>query len=131
MPNTLSLLPMLDAETPEASTLTHDRIRERNLRNAQASTGPRTPGGKRRASRNSLRHGLTANPAAGVVEDADRFQKLYDALLERLAPGDPVEVGLVYRVAVCLWRLQRAAIADGAITGLATRSVTPQREHVQ
>jgi len=34
-----------------------------NRRNAQNSTGPRSAGGKQRASRNALRHGLAAPPA--------------------------------------------------------------------
>lgn len=47
---------------------------ERNRRNAAGSTGPRTVGGEARSRRNSLKHGLCANPAAGVVEEPERFR---------------------------------------------------------
>ena len=106
-------------------------IAERNRRNSQFSTGPTTPEGKAISRCNSLHHGLLANPAAGVVEDPALFEKLLRELTERLAPQNPVEEGLVHRIAVCLWRLQRAAKIDAAVSGLSVASAVPWREEVQ
>ena len=106
-------------------------IVERNRRNAAGSTGPRTVEGKRRSRRNSLKHGLCANPTAGVVEEPERFRELHAALVERVQPRDVIEEGLVHRIAVSLWRLQRAARADAAATEGAVRAVVPHREQVQ
>jgi hypothetical protein len=48
---------------------------ESNRRNAQRSTGPKTPSGKARASQNAVRHGLTAETVIGPLEDpADVFE---------------------------------------------------------
>lgn len=103
----------------------------RNRRNALLSTGPSTPAGKARSRSNSLKHGLTANPAAGVVENPTAFYAMLQDLITRIEPRDPVEAGLVHRIATCLWRLQRAARIDAACSNLAAASVVPLREQVQ
>ena len=46
-----------------------------NRRNAAKSTGPRTSAGKRRARRNSYRHGLSVG-AAGLLERAEYVESL-------------------------------------------------------
>lgn len=106
-------------------------IIKRNRRNAQRSTGPRTAKGKAISRANATTHGLTANPAAGVVEDRGAFERLHEALESRFCPRDVMEAGLVYRIAVCLWRLQRAAKIDGAVAGLQSMAVDSSRERVQ
>ena len=52
-----------------------DRQIAANRRNAGNSTGPRSSGGRKRSSRNSYRHGLTASPAA-CAERAKRIERL-------------------------------------------------------
>jgi hypothetical protein len=56
--------------------MTTDRQIAANRRNARRSTGPRSPAGRKRSSRNSFRHGL----AAGVAATAERIKHI-----ERLA----------------------------------------------
>ncbi|HEX2973591.1 MAG TPA: hypothetical protein VHP11_14750 [Tepidisphaeraceae bacterium] len=106
-------------------------IVQRNRRNAQLSTGPRSTHGKAMARRNSLRHGLCANPAAGVAEEAGQFNRLAKELLRHFTPANVIEARLVHRIAVCLWRLQRAARIDGALSTQAAAAVAPQRQEVQ
>ena len=48
--------------------MTTDRQRTSNASNAFRSTGPRTPEGKGRSSRNSTRHGLSATAAKTIDE---------------------------------------------------------------
>ncbi len=103
----------------------------RNRRNAQRSTGPRSAAGKAVARRNSLKHGLTANPAVGVVEDAGAYENFYARLIEQIQPQCLIEQCLVDRIAVSLWRLYRAMRAETAVTGLAVSSIKPMREDVQ
>ena len=57
-----------------------------NRRNARKSTGPRSRGGKRRASRNSYRHGLTAS----VISSAERTKRI-ERLARRIA-GNATDV---------------------------------------
>jgi hypothetical protein len=57
-----------------------ERQKAANRRNARKSTGPRSHAGKKRASRNSYRHGLSFGVAA-----AAEFAKHVDALAQRIA----------------------------------------------
>ncbi|MCE9589037.1 MAG: hypothetical protein K8S99_00755 [Planctomycetes bacterium] len=107
------------------------RVQERNRQNAQLSTGPSTSVGKTISRTNSLRHGFCANPAAGVVEDAHAFDDLHADLVKELVPRNSVEARLVHRIAVCLWRLQRTAMVDAAISSLAVTATVPMRDRVQ
>jgi len=104
-------------------------IAMRNRQNAHASTGPQTVGGKALARRNALRHGLTANPAAGVVEHPGRFNALLRQVDDALRPRNVIEAGISHRIAVAIWRLQRAAVADAAISSLVVRDA-PLGHHV-
>jgi hypothetical protein len=55
--------------------VTTERQLATNRRNARRSTGPRSKGGKERASRNSYRHGLTA-PHMTTQQHAKRVEEL-------------------------------------------------------
>jgi hypothetical protein len=68
---------------------------EANRRNARKSTGPRSASGKKRASRNALKHGLTT-PISGAAVTRE-----IDALARQIA-GDPED------------RLRMAAARDAA-----------------
>jgi len=80
-----------------------------NGRNARKSTGPRTPEGKERSSRNALKHGLTATRVVMLDEDGDEFEGIRERLVEELAPGGGFPAILAGRIAAASWRLKRAA----------------------
>ena len=50
--------------------MTTDRQREANRRNADKSTGPRTPEGKETVSRNAIKHGLLSQRVVLAVQEA-------------------------------------------------------------
>ncbi len=86
--------------------------RRANRKNAQKSTGPKTPAGKARSSRNALKHGLLSQQV--VIDTGDGVESLQDfqTLLRRLhaefQPTTVMEAALVERIATCFWRLRRA-----------------------
>ena len=83
---------------------------EANRQNCRLSTGPRTEAGKAASSANALSHGLTA--ASTVVlpeEDTDAFERLRQGVIADLEPAGALQEALAQRVAVLLWRLDRAA----------------------
>jgi hypothetical protein len=78
-----------------------------NRRNAEKSTGPRTPEGKAAVARNALRHGLRAEKVLAFGEQAADFAAFLEEQRAALEPADPVEEQLVERIAFCQWRLRR------------------------
>jgi hypothetical protein len=88
--------------------VTSRRKIEANRRNAQRSTGPRTPEGKAVARMNALKHGLTASTIALPGEDAEAYERLRNNLVAALHPKGALELELVDRIAECIWRLRRA-----------------------
>ena len=91
---------------------TSDRKRQANRRNAQRSTGPRTPEGKARSRANAIKHGLLAETVLingrDPIENPDDLNDLLNALIDQFSPRDPHQQLLVERLAICYWRLRRA-----------------------
>lgn len=96
-----------------------------NRRNAQRSTGPRTEGGKDRARRNALRHGLTAETVVAALEDATEYKAFEATLFATYTPVTPIECELVARLASLFWRLRRATAIE---TGLFSIQADIQRD---
>ena len=88
---------------------------ERNRRNAQRSTGPRSPEGKAAASMNALRHGLTAGAALVPGEDRATFEGMAARLRDELAPVGELEEQLAARITAALWRLHRLERVEAGI----------------
>src|SRR5436309_13738954 len=85
---------------------------EANRLNAQRSTGPTTEQGKRRSSRNAVRHGLTAETTIVPIEDIDEYKAFEMAVTTDYEPRTAVERELVLRLASLLWRLRRATATE-------------------
>ena len=79
-----------------------------NRKNAQKSTGPRTPLGKAVASQNSTTHGLRSNRILITSDDPAEFAAHRTALLAELAPVGPMEAFLANRIVILTWHLTRA-----------------------
>jgi hypothetical protein len=78
-----------------------------NQKNAQKSTGPRTPEGKRISSQNSVTHGLLSREALLPGEDANELDALRAELTADLAPVGALEVMWVDVIVTALWKLRR------------------------
>jgi hypothetical protein len=81
-----------------------------NRNNGLKSTGPRTPEGKRNASRNAVRHGLLSDSAEVLLkgENQDEFDSFHQNLLINLDPQGQLEVLLAERITGFFWKLKRA-----------------------
>jgi hypothetical protein len=82
-----------------------------NRANAQRSTGPVTPEGKARASRNSVTHGCYAEASRETMlalgEDPEEFDALLADLLDAYAPEDAIGRHMVEDLAKLYWRQRR------------------------
>ena len=83
-----------------------------NRRNAEQSTGPRTPSGKKTAARNALQHGLLASEivitGGDGKESVEEFAALLAGLRDDYDPQSMLEDLLVENIAKCFWRLRRS-----------------------
>lgn len=95
-----------------ATKVVSEKQLQANRRNAAKSTGPRTPEGKAKSSRNALKHGLLAREVVisdgDGAENASEFEALMDRLENHFQPVGALEELLVERVGVSIWRLRRA-----------------------
>ena len=78
-----------------------------NRRNAEKSTGPRTPEGRAAVRLNALTHGLTASDIVLSSEDDAPFEELLEATLAEFDPQTPTEQTLVEQLVCAAWRLRR------------------------
>ena len=95
--------------------MTSDRQIAANRRNAQRSTGPRTPAGKATVSVNAVKHGLTARDVVLPTESAEEFESFRTGLLAALDPVGDLEGVLAERIVTLLWRLRRVPMFEAAL----------------
>ena len=115
-----------------------EKQRRANRQNAKKSTGPKTAGGKARASRNALKHGLLAKDVVITGTDFTENRAEFDAFLadlcSELKPQGLIEETLVERIATCYWRLRRVQRFEiGAIRSTldTTDPATPDLARIQ
>jgi len=87
-----------------------------NRKNAQESTGPRSPEGKAVVKNNAVKHGLyTADiilRSPHLSEDPRQYQNLLDSLIEELNPQGVIQQHLVIKIANIMWRYRRVVNAE-------------------
>lgn len=79
---------------------------EANRRNAQQSTGPKTPEGKARSAQNARKHGLSASKLHIPEEHRAAFEELENSLRQELRPQGTLEQLLFRRLLHAAWCLQ-------------------------
>jgi hypothetical protein len=83
-----------------------------NWANAQHSTGPKTPEGKKHSSLNALRHGLTGQIVVMPTEDLTAYQSHLKSFTDEYHPQGATESHLVQALADTSWRLNRVAALE-------------------
>jgi hypothetical protein len=88
-----------------------------NRRNAEKSTGPRTDEGKKRASRNSLQHGLRAEELLTPDECPVDYEAFRGGGLKDLKPVGFLEAELAESIIKTYWRKRRCARIEAGLLG--------------
>ncbi len=87
-----------------------------NRRNAQKSTGPRTPKGRAVSKMNAMKHGILSKQVLvnGLVlqESSAELEALHRRFWEDLQPVGVMEEMLVDQIVTAHWRLRRALTAE-------------------
>lgn len=90
-----------------------------NRKNAQRCTGPKTPQGKARSSRNACKHGLLSRDTVLPHENPREFNALLDSFRLAFRPKDDFQEVLVAQMATAQWRLRRVTRIEKGL--IATR----------
>lgn len=85
-----------------------------NQKNAIKSTGPRTTAGKASSSANAIQHGILSSHLVLPAESWVEFDALLQQLMVEQQPQGTLELALVERMAVALWRQRRLVTAETA-----------------
>ena len=88
---------------------------EANRRNAQRSTGPKTPEGKAKVRFNALVHGRRAESAVLPGENQNAFNQLLADHMSAWKPQDEMEKSLVEQIAVNQWKMARLGAAEAVL----------------
>jgi len=78
-----------------------------NRANAQLSTGPRTPAGLQKSSRNAVKSALTGRTVLLPSDDVQEYAAFLAQFHADLAPVGALESELVQIIVDCHWRLRR------------------------
>jgi len=91
---------------------------EINRQNAAHSTGPVTIEGKRRASLNAVRHGLTGQTVVLPSDDLSAYQESCRQFHDELKPLGLLEIKAVQTIADTHWRLDRIRAMENNLFSL-------------
>jgi len=83
-----------------------------NAANAQFSTGPRTPEGKSRSSRNASKHGLTAREVVIASGEQEIFDNLLADLEADVKPQGAIQQTLFNELVASAWNLRRVRLLE-------------------
>jgi hypothetical protein len=89
-----------------------------NGKNAQKSTGPKTPEGRAAVRLNGVKHGLTAGTLVLPGEKESDFESLLADFESEHQPASPTEEALVRQMAMAQWRLRRLYHVEAAFFNL-------------
>ena len=95
--------------------------------NGAKSHGPKTEDGRRAASLNAIKHGLTAETVVLPNESEEQYQAELRDYLEHFAPANKPETDLVLQLASAQWRLARYTAVE---TSLFDIQMEKSRKHI-
>lgn len=98
--------------------MTTEKQAAANKANAKKSTGPKTAAGKATVAGNAISHGILSKRLLLEGESPDDFQALQDDLRQALMPMGALELVLVEKVAVAIWKQKRLVAAETAMLEL-------------
>ena len=96
--------------------MTSEAQQKANRTNAESSTGPRTPEGKARAARNSVKRGLFAARDLVLPEEQAEYDELRTDLEAETLPATVMERTLAMEILHATWRLRRCALTEAGLS---------------
>lgn len=103
--------------------MSSEEKRRANRANARKSTGPKSAQGKKAVGQNARRHGILSTHLVLETEAQEEFDTLLATLQAELSPVGLLEMTLVERIAVSMWRQRRLVRAESAEVALRRQNV--------
>jgi len=91
-----------------------------NAANAQHSTGPRTPAGQARSSRNARTHGLTARDLIVAADEREEFNDLLNGYQTDVKPDGAIQHTLFDELVGAAWNLRRVRRMEAVLCATAS-----------
>lgn len=98
---------LLQQSKPSRRKAPSEKQLNANRRNALKSTGPRSEFGKKRVSRNAVKHGLCTEYSHFPTECGNTFNTFVDELEEELRPRSIMQRSLFPQIVHLLWTIRR------------------------
>jgi len=95
--------------------LISDKQQAANQKNAQRSTGPKTPEGKQAVRYNALTYGLRTRATVLPDEDVGDYYRLWNELQAEWQPQTRTELCYLETMVTCQWLLVRIAASEQRI----------------
>ena len=102
-----------NAKNRRKKRATSEKQKAANQRNSKKSTGPRTAEGKGNSKYNAYKHGMTARSVLLPGEKAEDLAAHQQHLIDSFQPRHAVELAIVERMALDIWRADRAERGAG------------------
>ena len=115
----------MHSQLQQRDSMTTKKQAAANKENAKNSTGPKTPEGKAVVAMNAISHGILSQRLFLGGENPVEFAGLQDELRQALKPVGILELALVEKIAVALWKQRRMVAAETASIELSRRSERP------
>lgn len=93
---------------PAPHSHTKALMADRENKNPNGSTGPRSPEGKERSSQNALKQGLCSEKLILPDEDPAEFEEVKNKWLDDLVYDEPLLITLAEQTAIAEWFYRRA-----------------------
>jgi hypothetical protein len=91
----------------------------------RAAIGPKTPEGKKLASLEALRHGLTGQMVVMPAENLEAYKRHFASFVIEYEPQGAIESSLVQALADSSWRLNRVANLESNLLTLTAAFADP------
>jgi hypothetical protein len=97
---------------PRKISKVSEKKRLANQRNAQKSTGPKTPEGKARSKLNAVTHGVFCQEIILMKEDEPLYKDLRRQFIRDLKPQRMIEMQMVDKIVECTWKQRRLRVSE-------------------
>lgn len=111
----------MHSQSQQRNHMTTAKQAAANKQNAKSSTGPKTAEGKQVVAMNAISHGILSQRLFLGGENPSEFAGLQDELRQALKPVGILELALVEKIAVALWKQRRMVAAETASIELGRR----------